>query len=70
MGWSNLAPVGSNVAKQAPDFDPRNYGYRKLGELIAASGLFEIEKRKNTDGATAVTLVRRVRRGRRKGEDS
>ena len=37
-GWSNLAPVGSNIAKQAPEFDPRNYGYRKLGELVAASG--------------------------------
>ena len=69
-GWSNLAPVGSNVAKQAPDFDPRNYGYRKLGELIAASGLFEIEKRKSADGAAAVTMVRRLRRGRRKGADS
>lgn len=68
-GWSNLAPVGSNVAKQAPDFDPRNYGYRKLGELIGASGLFEIEKRKTADGTGAVTMVRRARRGRRKETD-
>ncbi|MEO5627151.1 MAG: NYN domain-containing protein [Dokdonella sp.] len=65
-GWSNLAPVGSNVAKQAPDFDPRNYGYRKLGELIAASGLFEIEKRKTVDGTGTMTMVRRAGRGRRK----
>lgn len=69
-GWSNLAPVGSNVAKQAPEFDPCNDGYRKLGELIAASGLFEIEKRKSADGAGAVTMARRLRRGRRKGVDS
>ncbi|MEO7325678.1 MAG: NYN domain-containing protein [Dokdonella sp.] len=69
-GWSNLAPVGSNVAKQATDFDPRNYGYRKLGELIAASGLFEVEKRKSADGTGTVTMVRRVSRGRRKGADS
>jgi len=40
-GWAHLAPVGSNIAKQAPDFDPRNYGYKKLGELVAATKLFE-----------------------------
>ncbi len=49
-GWSHLAPVGSNIAKQAPDFDPRNYGYKKLGELVAATRLFEIEERLVGDG--------------------
>jgi uncharacterized LabA/DUF88 family protein len=49
-GWSHLAPVGSNIAKQAPDFDPRNYGYTKLGELVAATRLFEIEERPVGDG--------------------
>jgi uncharacterized LabA/DUF88 family protein len=44
-GWANLSPVGSHIAKQAPDFDPRNYGFRKLRELVAASKLFEIEER-------------------------
>jgi uncharacterized LabA/DUF88 family protein len=44
-GWSHLAPVGSTIAKQAPDFDPRNYGYTKLGDLVAATKLFEIEER-------------------------
>ena len=49
-GWAHLAPVGSNIAKQAPDFDPRNYGYKKLGELIAATKLFETEARPVGDG--------------------
>jgi uncharacterized LabA/DUF88 family protein len=49
-GWALLAPVGSNIAKQAPDFDPRNYGYKKLGELVAATKLFEIEERRVGDG--------------------
>jgi len=44
-GWAHLAPVGSNIAKQSPDFDPRNYGYVKLGELVAATKLFDIEER-------------------------
>ena len=45
-GWAHLAPVGSNIAKQSPDFDSRNYGYSKLGELVIATQLFDIEKRK------------------------
>lgn len=50
-GWAHLAPVGSNIAKQSPDFDPRNYGYGKLGELVKATKLFDAEERKigNTD---------------------
>jgi len=44
-GWAQLAPVGSNIAKQSPGFDPRNYGYAKLGELVSATKLFEIEAR-------------------------
>ncbi|MFI4970896.1 MAG: NYN domain-containing protein [Lysobacterales bacterium] len=65
-GWSFLGTVGNNIAKQAPEFDPRNYGYRKLSELVAASGLFEIENRKIGDGSTGATYVRSRRRGARK----
>jgi len=44
-GWANLGTVGSNIAKHSPDFDPRNYGFTKLGELMAATKLFEMEER-------------------------
>ena len=44
-GWAQLGPVGSNIAKQSPEFDPRNYGYVKLGELVAATKLFDREER-------------------------
>ena len=44
-GWAHLAPVGSNIAKQSSEFDPRNYGYGKLGELVSATKLFDIEER-------------------------
>ena len=44
-GWAHLAPVGSNIAKQSPEFDPRNYGYRKLGDLVSATKLFDIDER-------------------------
>lgn len=46
-GWASLGPVGSLLNKTANDFDPRNYGFRKLSELVSAIGLFEIERRGN-----------------------
>jgi uncharacterized LabA/DUF88 family protein len=49
-GWAHLASVGSNIAKQASEFDPRNYGYKKLGELASATKLFNIEERAVGDG--------------------
>lgn len=44
-GWAQLGPVGNYISRTANDFDPRNYGYAKLSELIAAIGLFELERR-------------------------
>ena len=29
-GWAYLADVGNNILHKKPDFDPRNYGYKKL----------------------------------------
>jgi uncharacterized LabA/DUF88 family protein len=43
-GWANLGGVGSYVAKQAPDFDSRNWGYAKLVDLVTALELFEVER--------------------------
>jgi uncharacterized LabA/DUF88 family protein len=61
-GWSHLAPVGSTIAKQAPDFDPRNYGYTKLGELVAATKLFEIEERPVGDGHSKSVYIKDKRK--------
>jgi uncharacterized LabA/DUF88 family protein len=61
-GWSHLAPVGSNIAKQAPDFDPRNYGYTKLGELVAATKLFEIEERPVGSGQSKAVYIKDKRK--------
>jgi uncharacterized LabA/DUF88 family protein len=61
-GWSHLAPVGSTIAKQAPDFDPRNYGYTKLGELVAATKLFDIEERPVGDGHSKSIYIKDKRK--------
>ncbi len=54
-GWANLRQVGGQIGNQA-SFDPRNYGYRKLSDLIEATGLFDV-KRQNQ-----VVLIRDRRR--------
>ena len=48
-GWSNLAKIGKNIANQA-SFDPRNYGFKRLSDMIRSIDLFEIEFRnKNSE---------------------
>jgi len=61
-GWAHLASVGSNIAKQAPEFDPRNYGYKKLGELAPATKLFQIEERAVGDGASKAIYLKDKRK--------
>jgi uncharacterized LabA/DUF88 family protein len=61
-GWAHLASMGSNVAKQAPEFDPRNYGYKKLGELASATKLFQIEERTVGDGPSKSVYLKDKRK--------
>ncbi|MGY3128755.1 hypothetical protein ACVWW9_002284 [Agrococcus sp. UYP33] len=42
-GWAHLSTVGQLMRKQHPDFDPRNWGYAKLSDLVRASELFVVE---------------------------
>src|SRR5690606_2974959 len=43
-GWAHLGVVGSILTKKEPDFDPRNYGYSKLSDLLEASRHFEVRR--------------------------
>lgn len=44
-GWTFLASLGSLISKKKPDFDPRNYGFTKLYDLIKYIDKFEIDER-------------------------
>ncbi len=58
-GWAHLGAVGNNIMKQAPEFDPRNYGFKKLSDLAMAIGLFKVDRK------SGVVLIRE---GRKQGE--
>lgn len=45
-GWANLGRVGSYISNNS-SFSSINYGYIKLGDLIKASELFDIEMRRD-----------------------
>lgn len=61
-GWAQLGTVGSNIAKQSPEFDPRNYGYPKLKELVAATKLFDIREQSFGEGQPKSIYIRDARR--------
>ena len=61
-GWAHLGAVGSTITKQAPGFDPRNYGYKKLGELAVAIRLFDIDERVQSDGQSRAIYIRDKRK--------
>ncbi len=42
-GWASLAAVGQHLSNLASDFDPRNFGFGKLSELVRKTDAFEID---------------------------
>ncbi|MCB1488712.1 MAG: NYN domain-containing protein [Bauldia sp.] len=56
-GWARLGTVGQVLIKRMPDFDPRNYGYRKLSDLFADLKGVESRRLESTNGSAL--LVRR-----------
>ncbi len=55
-GWAHLGGVGSLLGTWMPDFDPRNYGFKKLSELVSKSGWFEIKPLPNGKGGFQLRL--------------
>lgn len=57
-GWAFLGDLGNLLIKKQPDFDPRNYGYKKLVLLIDSLKQFETEKRETGKGNIKNVFVR------------
>jgi len=56
-GWANISFVGQHIANQS-SFDSRNYGYRKLSELIEVTELFDTDKRNVRDDGSYTLYIR------------
>ncbi|MFM9944675.1 MAG: NYN domain-containing protein [Bacteroidia bacterium] len=54
-GWVFLGDLGNLLAKKQPDFDPRNYGFKKLVLLIKSFDKLELDERES--GRNKITHV-------------
>ena len=59
-GWAFLGELGNLLLKKQPDFDPRNYGFKKLVPLIKSIHQFDVDER-NTGKNNAVLAYVRVK---------
>jgi len=60
-GWAHLGSVGQNIANKSPEFDPRNFGYKKLLDLVRAIDLFEIDVRGSENSPAKAIYIRTAR---------
>lgn len=42
--WYSLGQIGQHITAANPDFDPRNYGKKKLSDLMAELKMFEMRR--------------------------
>lgn len=57
-GWTFLGELGKLLLKKQPDFDPRNYGFKKLVPLIKSIDQFEIQERETGKKNYSLVYVR------------
>ena len=55
-GWAMLAVVGARILKSDPSFDPRNFGFKKLGELVKAQKYLDVKSVPLTEGSPHLHL--------------
>ncbi|KAF1738365.1 hypothetical protein CRV24_000290 [Beauveria bassiana] len=59
-GWAGICEIGDIMVKRHPDFDPRNYGHKKLTDLMAAlDDTFEICRRSPGKGKPDLPYARK-----------
>ena len=57
-GWAYLGGVGQKINNRSSEFDPRNYGFKKLGDLFRAISQFETEERPQENGTGRQIYIR------------
>ncbi|MDR3343140.1 MAG: NYN domain-containing protein [Treponema sp.] len=57
-GWAYLGGVGQKITLRSSEFDPRNYGFKKLGDLFRALSQFETEERPQENSTGRQVYIR------------
>lgn len=58
FGWTFLGELGNLLPKKQADFDPRNYGFKKLVPLLKSIDQFEVDERDTGKGNMKLVYVR------------
>lgn len=56
--WIFTGTIGNLLVKRYPDFDVRNFGYRKLTAFLESLDIFDIKKVRTGDGDARLIYVR------------
>ncbi len=57
-GRAFVGEIGNMLVRRYPDFDVRNYGFRKLTPLIQSLKIFDIVSERNSDGYNRLVYVK------------
>jgi hypothetical protein len=57
-GWLSMGQLGTSILRKSPDFDPRNYGFGKLSDLVATMPFVEVVGRPTGSGNQRQIYVR------------
>jgi uncharacterized LabA/DUF88 family protein len=57
-GWAFLGEVGTLILKKQPNFDPRNYGFKKLLHYMKSLDGIEVDERQSEHGTSRHVYVR------------
>jgi len=61
--WAALSGVGSYLNETSPSFDPRNYGFKKLGELVPGQAYLDVKSVPAADGSPISHIFVRMKEG-------
>ena len=57
-GYIDLSNLGNLIIKKQPDFDPRNFGFRKLSTMLKYLPRFEVDVRTTSDPHSKPIYIR------------
>lgn len=57
-GYTDLSNLGNLIIKKQPDFDPRNFGFRKLSTMLKHLPRFEVDVRTTSDPHSKPIYIR------------
>lgn len=58
-GWISLGLLGDQLGKRLPDFDVRNYGYKRLHPFLKSLGVYEFDEPVGEQGKRQISLRQR-----------